>query len=663
MADTTRADLVVVQATPAGIAAALAAARQGSRVALTESTAHLGGLMSNGLGVTDIATRGSIGGIFQEFVRRVRAHYVEAYGVDSPQVKECSDGYHFEPHVAQHVFDGLVAAEPRITLWKRHRLERVEKDGPRLTVVTVRDLETGAERRLEAPAFIDATYEGDLAALAGVPSRLGREARKETAEPYAGVLYMSYRTKEVYAGTTGEADARIQAFNYRLCLTDRPELRVYPERPAAYRREDYTSLLRDIRRGYLHHFAPTAGDPVAVFNVIRVPNGKSDTNNHHNGLLSTDLPEENNDYPTASHAERERFLQRQRDYILGLLWFCQNDAELPAAFRAEARRWGLARDEYTDNGYFPRQVYVREARRIEGEYTFSALDCSLAPDAERARIHPDTVTAAHYQIDSHATRKREDSGEHEGRDCLEGFLGIGFLTVPYDVPYGVMVPKQVEGLVVPVACSATHMGFGTLRMEPCWMALGQAAGTAAHLAREKGVTPRKVPIPALQRRLLRDGAVLAYFRDLPATHPASHAVQYWAARGFFATYDARPDGALTRGQAAVWLARALGLMEGKAHRGDVEGAVSNRFADVRAGYPAAGAIAALTRQGVLEGDQPRDEFRPAEALTWAELDGWLHRGYGVRLESLGFKRPGERPYVLRGEFCTLLFDAEARGSS
>jgi hypothetical protein len=234
------------------------------------------------------------------------------------------------------------------------------------------------------------------------------------------------------------------------------------------------------------------------------------------------------------------------------------------------------------------------------------------------------------------------------------------------------------------------MGFGTLRMEPCWMALGQAAGTAAHLAREQGVALRAVPIAELQRRLLRDGAVLVYFRDLPRGHPASAGIQYWAARGFFATYDARPDGALTRGQAAIWLARALGAYGEEAHHGDRETrrragikegenaltplsqpfSVSpclrgepfqSRFVDIRAEYPAAGAIAALEEKGVLEGDQPRDEFRPAEALTWSELDGWLHRAYGVRLESLRFTRHGERPYALRGEFCTLLFQADERG--
>lgn len=657
MAETIQADVVVVQATPGGIAAALAAARQGSRVVLTESTEHPGGLMSNGLGVTDIQTRAAIGGIFKEYIAAVRAHYVETYGPNSPQVKDSNDGYHFEPHVAQQIFDRLLAAESRITVLKNHAVVRAEKKDGRVTAVTVKDTRGGGTRRLEAPVFIDATYEGDLAALAGVKFRLGREARRETAEPYAGVLYMSYQTKEVYPGTTGAGDRLVQAYNYRVCLTDRPDLRVLPEKPAGYRREEFTSLVKDLRRGYLKHFAPTAGDPVAVFNVIRIPNGKSDTNNHHNCLLSTDLPEENTDYPNATPEARERFCRRQRDYILGLLWFCQNDPELPTEFREEARRWGLARDEYQDNDHFPRQIYVREGRRIEGEYVFSALDCTLEPDAERARIHPDAITAAHYQIDSHATRKREDTGKFEGRDCLEGFLGIGHLTYPYDVPYGVMVPKGVEGLLVPVACSATHMGFGTLRMEPCWMALGQAAGTAAHLAlrrrdRDGAPTPlKRVPLAELQRRLLADRAVLVYFRDVPETHSAARAVQFWAARGFFTSYDARPDAAVTRGQAAVWLARALGL--------STDRHASTSFVDVPKSYYASGAVAALEARYPQLLSSPTREFRPAEALGWGELDTWLHALYGSRLGSVGLAPLKERHYVRRGELCLALFEASA----
>jgi len=279
--------------------------------------------------------------------------------------------------------------------------------------------------------------------------------------------------------------------------------------------------------------------------LTAMPNGKTDANNQHAAFLSTDLPEENWPWPTSSWDWRDRFAKRLRDYTLGLLWFCQNDPELPEDFRIACSEWGFARDEFEDNGNFPRQVYVREGRRIVGEYLFTAHDALPVEKGKRAPLHRDSIAASHYSLDSHGVRKREP-----GRPHLDGMFSWG--TMPYTIPYGVMVPKNVEGLLVPVAVSATHVGLSTLRMEPCWMALGEAAGSAAHLAVAAGVVPRQVNIGALQRELLNRGAVLIYFRDLAPGSPAFEAAEILGLRGALDEWTVQPQAPIDAAVAKAW---------------------------------------------------------------------------------------------------------------
>lgn len=350
-------DLCVLSATPGGIAAATAASRLGTRVLLIERTGHIGGLPANGLGITDIHTRSAVGGIFKEFVGAIREDYVRQYGENSQQVKDSSGGYHFEPHVAERVFEQLVSREKNIRLIRGYEFRgQAVVEGGNLRSITVVERKTGQPLRVSAKVFVDATYEGDLAGAAGVPYRIGRESRDETGEPYAGVYYAYFGTKEIEDDPrTGQGDSRIQAYNFRLCLTKRPDLRVLPAKPETYNRADYASLIDDIRKDYVTAFGATPRTTAGIFNIVPVPNGKSDTNNHHNSLVSTDLPEENYPWPEANWEWRDRFEKRLRDYTLGLLWFAQNDPGLPDWFRQQAREWGLARDEYQDNGNFPRQ--------------------------------------------------------------------------------------------------------------------------------------------------------------------------------------------------------------------------------------------------------------------------------------------------------------------
>lgn len=569
-------DVVIVGGTPAGITAAIAAAREGKSSVILERSAHIGGLPANGLGATDIATRGATTGLFARFVALNKTHYTEKYGADSPQARDCSDGYHFEPSVAVESFRQMLAeAGPgRITVLTGRQFDAearyVEKRGERIVSIRILHRTTGREEHYRGAVFIDATYEGDLGAAAGVPFRTGREGADEYGEPCAGKIYRWWKHGPDAEGTTYEGDDAIQAYNYRLCLTDDPQNRLAVPKPENYDREEFASLVSDVLDGrntdarYRNADSATiarnrrrieAGERTSapgdawgmakVTSMTRLPNAKTDANNQHLALISTDLPEENWPWPTAGWAWRDRFARRLRDYTLGLLWFAQHDEALPAHFRKECLRWGLAADEYRDNGGFPRQVYVREGRRLEGCYFFTAKDALPEAEGKRPPLHSSSVTASHYALDSHAVRKRE-----AGRIHLDGFFSHP--TAVYTVPYGVMVPRKIENLLFPTAVSGSHVGFSTLRMEPCWMALGEAAGTAAALAIDARTDVRGIAADSLQGRLLRHGATLVYLRDMKPGDPDYAQAQRLALRGFFPEWEAGLDRVTDESTARLW---------------------------------------------------------------------------------------------------------------
>jgi len=556
--ETARFDVVIVGGTPGGIMAAVATARGGHSAVILDRNRHIGGLPANGLGATDIQTRGATAGLFLEFVGRIKRHYLDTYGPDSPQVKDCSDGYHFEPSVAEKIFEQMLAEhQDKITVLPRRQFdakpENVTLVHGAITQITVTHRDTREIERYAGKVFLDATYEGDLAAAAGVPFRIGREAHDELNEPMAGRLYKHWGG-QVGPGSTGEADQAVQAYNFRLCLTRNPDDMVPIPKPESYNRDEYVSLIDDVKLGRTTREGNQFGGEMdfqgigRVVNMVKLPNEKTDANNQHAAFISTDLPEENWPWPTADWQWRDRYAQRLRDYTLGLLWFAQHEPELPDEFRRRCLAWGLAKSEYVDNGHFPRQVYVREGRRIEGEYLFTAHD---ALSKRFSPEHAASITASHYALDSHAVRKREP-----GRVHLDGFFS--YPTRPYSVPYGVIVPKKVDGLLIPVPVSGTHVGFSTLRMEPCWMALGQAAGTAACLAIEQRVPPRKIDVAELQRRLLAQGAVLVYFQDARPGDAHFKALQYFALRGFFPSshWQAKLDDPVAPGTASDWIQQA-----------------------------------------------------------------------------------------------------------
>lgn len=406
---------------------------------ILERTRYVGGLPANGLGATDIATRAATTGLFREFVDAVKQHYIDTYGPASEQVKVCSDGYHFEPSVGARIFQKMLDGQKdKITVLTMRQFDAEDENivmrDNRIEKIRILNRETGEMEEYTGSVFLDATYEGDLGAAAGVPFRVGREGKDEFGEPGAGRVYKYWGGPEG-DGSTFKKDNAVQSYNYRLCLTNNPANRVAFTKPARYNREDYASIVEDVWTGRntdaaMQRVTPEmmeenrkhikAGNPsklpgdkwgiAKITNIVHVPNMKTDANNQHGVFVSTDLPEENWPWPTSSWEWRDKFAQRLREYTEGLFWFAQNDPELPAHFRKAAKEWGLSKDEYADNGHFPRQVYVREGRRFEGAYFFTANDAIPVTIGSRPPIHESSITASHYALDSHAVRKREKEG-------------------------------------------------------------------------------------------------------------------------------------------------------------------------------------------------------------------------------------------------------------
>jgi len=498
------ADVVVVGATPGGVAAAVAAARSGAEVLLVEECNHVGGIVTGGLTNNDIGREGGSLGLFAEFRQWIFDYYVSKYGAGSQQVKDSRNGNHYEAHVAEQAYRALLAAAPRVRLVMRHRLSAAQRDGDRLASVVFDDLEHRGRRvKLSAEAFIDASYEGDLAALAGVEYRVGRESRDTYGEWLAGRIYMRFRTREPLPGSTGEADAGIQAFCFRIHVTARPDNRVPFEKPVDYRRDDYRHLLADI----------LAGKVVKLRDAMQMhpmPNEKFELNSDHvhpdTGVPSEsfDLAEENWGWPEADWRQREKIFARYWDYHEGLLWFLANDPQVPKALRDETSQYGFCKDEFVDHRNRPHYLYVRQGRRIVGEYIFTQRDEDPDPATGEPRSQPDSVAVATYPWDSHSVHKYDPA--HPG--VREGYFYVPHK--PLQLPYRILVPKKIDGLLVPVACSASHVGYQTIRMEPVFMALGEASGIAAVLSIQKRVPLRRAPIDELQREIVARGGVIAW---------------------------------------------------------------------------------------------------------------------------------------------------------
>ena len=516
-----KADVVVVGATPGGVAAAVAAARSGAKVVLLEESRHVGGIVSGGLTNTDIRKHGAVGGLYVEFKRLVVEHYTKTYGANSPEFKLCKDGNMFQPKVAELVFRQLLTGEKNVRLIEGARVvaaltpngqatpgRRLEgaptkQFSPKQKLAAVTYETASGRTTLTASAFIDATYEGDLAALAGSDYRVGRESRTDFKEKHAGKIYVRFGDANPLPGSTGEADAGIQAFCFRFHLTKEPANLLPVEKPTDFNREDYKHLLADIRAGKLTELKQ-------AIQFYPMPGGNFEINSDHphpdTGVPSEslDLAEENYGWPEAGVAERARLFRRYWNYQEGLIWLLQHDAEVPEAIRKDALRWGFPKDEFADNRGRPHHIYVRQGRRIWGEHTVTENDAKFVPTTGLPAPQADGIAVAEFEFDSHGVSKFDP--KYPG--IREGYFFIAH--EPFQIPYRSLLPKSVDGLLVPVACSASHVGYQTIRMEPVFMALGEASGIAAAQAVSAQVELRKIDAPALQREILKRGGVILY---------------------------------------------------------------------------------------------------------------------------------------------------------
>eukprot|EP01089_Gocevia_fonbrunei_P016411 TRINITY_DN5074_c0_g4_i1.p1 TRINITY_DN5074_c0_g4~~TRINITY_DN5074_c0_g4_i1.p1 ORF type:complete len:562 (-),score=100.03 TRINITY_DN5074_c0_g4_i1:1478-3163(-) len=537
---TKKYDVVIYGGTSAGVSAAIQSSRMGKSVVLIEPTNRIGGLTTGGLGQTDIGNKQAIGGISREFYENIKKYYDDPENWKWEKRSDYKDGgqtrteegeatmWTFEPSAALAVYKSMMDKE-KIKMVYNERLNResgVKKVAGKIESIT---MESG--KIFKGKVFLDATYEGDLMASAGVSYAVGRESNEEYGETLNGVQANSinraltgFVSRNAFnhnfipgvdpyvvkgdptsgllpnvnekPGLEGEGDKKIQAYCFRMCLTDHPENRIPFQKPANYDEVNYELLFRnyEARKGPIREMY-SYGNSLLPWINSSMPNRKTDTNNKFG--FSTDYIGRNYDYPEASYAEREKIIEDHRNYQMGLMWTLANHPRIPAEVREEASRWGTTKDEFERADGWQQQLYVREARRMVSDYVMTQKNCEALTVAE------DAIGLAAYGMDSHNVQRYVDANgyvQNEGNVEAHGFK-------PYPISYGALVPKKEEcqNLIVPVCVSSTHIAFGSIRMEPVFMVLGQSAATAAILAIDGDTAVQDVPYSKLKVQLLKDG--------------------------------------------------------------------------------------------------------------------------------------------------------------
>jgi len=494
----TEVDICVYGGTSAGVIAAYTAKMQGKSVLLIEPGKHLGGLSSGGLGYTDIGNKYAVTGLARDFYRRIGKHYGKF------------EQWIFEPHVAEATFEYYIR-KASVDVLFNHRVANVLKNNRVIGEILLEDVNNpgiSTGRKVKAKMFIDCSYEGDLMARAGVSYTVGRESNSQYGETYNGV---QVRDKHQFPDgidpykipgkpesgllwgispevlpPTGSGDHKVQAYNFRICLSRDPVRKIEITQPEDYDSSRYELLIRLLEK-----------EPQRPFNLILkpdlMPNNKTDINN--NGPFSTDMIGMNYSYPDADYETRKRIVRQHENYIKGLLFFIGHSSRVPAHLRKEMLQWGYPSDEYTDNGNWSPQMYVREARRMIGAYVMSQANCEGKTKVD------DGVGMAAYTMDSHNTSRVIINGmvKNEGDVQVGGFP-------PYPIAYRALTPKRDEcqNLLVPVCLSATHIAYGSIRMEPVFMVLGQSSALAAIQAIDSRVAVQEIDVTKLQEKLKAD---------------------------------------------------------------------------------------------------------------------------------------------------------------
>ncbi len=516
-----QADVIIYGGTSAAVTAAVQVKKMGKSVIIVSPDKHLGGLSSGGLGFTDTGNKEVIGGLSREFYQRLYQHYQKdanwtwqkrsEYG-NKGQGTPALDGTNrtmwiFEPHAAEQVFEDFVK-ENKLTVYRNEWLDRSAR-GVQKQAGAITSFKTLSGTVYQGKVFIDATYEGDLMAAAGVKYHVGREANSVYNETHNGVQVGVFQhghyfkknvspykiegdpksgllpeISEEEPGANGTGDHKIQAYCFRMCLSNHPENRIPFPKPAGYDPSRYELLARVFATGWRETFDKY--DPI--------PNRKTDTNNH--GPFSTDYIGKNYDYPEATYERRKEIIRDHELYQKGLLYYMQNDPKIPADVHQAMQQWGLPKDEFKDNGNWPHQLYIREARRMLGEFVMKEVD------ALGKTVVPNPVGMGSYALDAHNSQRFV---KKDGFVQNEGDIGV-HPDKPYSIAYGSIVPKESEckNLLVPVCVSSSHIAYGSIRMEPVFMILGQSAATAAVLAIDGKTSVQKVPYAKLKEVLLKD---------------------------------------------------------------------------------------------------------------------------------------------------------------
>jgi len=522
------ADVIIYGGTAAAVVAAVQIKAMGKSVIVVSPDIHLGGMSSGGLGFTDTGNKTVIGGLARDFYHRLFLHYNDEknwrwekkseYGNVGQATVALDSTYKtmwiFEPHAAEKVFEEYVK-ENKLDIRRDEWLYRkkggvVTKDGK---IISLRTL---SGKIYKGKMFIDATYEGDLMAAAGVSYTVGREGNDVYGEQWNGVqtgvfhhrhYFMQkvdpYKTPGVPSsgllpeisaappGAKGSGDKRLQAYCFRLCMSNHPDNRIPFPKPEGYDRSRYELLARAFAAGW--------GDVVEVFSKFdTIPNRKTDTNNH--GPFSSDYIGGNYDYPEANYERRKEIIKAHELYQKGYLYFLANDTAVPAAVRKEMANFGLAKDEFTDNGNWPHQLYIREARRMVGDFIMKEADALGKTNIARS------IGMGSYALDAHNAQRYVTP---EGYVQNEGDIGVKPAR-PYGIDYGTILPKQNEcvNLLVPVAVSSSHIAYGSIRMEPVFMILGQSAAIAAVMSIDAKIAPQQLDYTMLEKELLKAGQVL-----------------------------------------------------------------------------------------------------------------------------------------------------------
>lgn len=515
-------DICVYGGTSSGVIAAYSAAMQGKTVVIVEPGHRAGGLSSGGLGQTDIGNKQAVEGLSLDFYRRVGQHYGEL------------EKWIFEPKVALDIFNGYIE-RGGVDMLYGHRILSADKHGTRIESIRLQDTGKPLGRTVvRAKQYIDSSYEGDLMARAGVSYVVGREGNDLYGETWNGVhmrpthqfpdgvdpyVIKGDSTSGLLWGISdgtlapeGSGDDKVQAYNFRICLTDEAGNSLPIERPADYDPARYELLLRLIE-------ARGSDDLNSYISMSHMPNRKTDINN--NGGFSTDMIGMNHHYPEASYRQREKIFDEHLSYTLGLLYFLGHDERVPETMRREMLRWGLPKDEYTDNGHWTPQLYIRESRRMVGEYVATQADCENRTTVE------DGVGMAAYTMDSHNCQRIVIHKDGKAMVKNEGDVQIG-IGSPYPVSYRSITPKREEctNLLVPVCLSASHIAYGSIRMEPVFMVLGQSAAKAACLAIDNNTDVQKIDVAQIQRMYdedpLLDGTAPDILVDDTAVEPAGN---------------------------------------------------------------------------------------------------------------------------------------------